>query len=48
MNPSILNDCPEPLKNFLFYMETIQGRSVRTVEAYYIDLRTFFRFLLMR
>ncbi|MDY4191442.1 MAG: tyrosine recombinase XerC [Oscillospiraceae bacterium] len=48
MKPAILDDCPEPLRDFLFYMETIKGRSVRTVEAYYIDLRTFLRFLLQR
>lgn len=46
MKPAILTDCPAPLRDFLFYMETIKGRSVRTVEAYYIDLRTFLRFLL--
>ncbi len=45
MNSFILNDCPIPLKDFLFYLETIKGRSPRTVEGYYIDLRTFFRFL---
>lgn len=48
MKTAILDDCPEPLRDFLFYMETIKGRSVRTVEAYYIDLRTFLRFLLQR
>lgn len=46
MNPAILEDCPSILKDYLFYLETIKGRSPRTVESYYIDLRTFFRFLL--
>ncbi len=46
MNPAILEDCPPILKDYLFYLETIKGRSPRTVESYYIDLRTFFRFLL--
>ncbi|RPF48553.1 site-specific recombinase XerD [Hydrogenoanaerobacterium saccharovorans] len=45
MNSKILDDCPQYLKDFLFYMETIKGRSSRTVEAYYIDLRTFLRFI---
>ena len=45
MNANILSDCPQHLRDFLFYMETIKGRSTRTVEAYYIDLRTFFRFM---
>ena len=43
-----LQDCPSFLKDFLFYMESIKGRSARTVEAYYIDLRLFLRFLQMK
>ncbi len=38
-------DCPQILRDYLFYMQTIKGRSERTVMGYYIDLRTFFRFL---
>ena len=38
-------DCPRFLRDFLFYLLTIKGRSKLTVEGYYIDLRTFFRFL---
>ena len=38
-------DAPKPLRDFLFYMLTIRGRSERTVNAYYIDLRTFMRYL---
>lgn len=45
MNSEILNDCPELLRQFLFYMETIRGRSPRTVSGYYIDLRTFLRYI---
>lgn len=45
MNTKILDDCPQALRDFLFYMETIKGRSTKTVEAYYIDLRTFLRFM---
>jgi len=40
------SDCPKELRDFLFYMLTIRGRSTKTVEAYYIDLRTFFRYIL--
>ena len=42
-----INDyaCPQILKDFLFYMLTIKGRSQRTVDAYYIDLRLFLRYL---
>lgn len=38
-------DCPGFLRDYLFYMLTIKGRSRLTVEGYYIDLRTFLRFL---
>ena len=40
-------DCPEVLTEFLFYMETIRNRSKKTIDGYYVDLRTFFRFLLL-
>ncbi|NLL92253.1 MAG: tyrosine recombinase XerC [Ruminococcaceae bacterium] len=39
------NDAPEIIKEFLFYCRTIKNRSPRTVQGYYLDLRTFFRFL---
>lgn len=48
MNSNNLNDCPDILREFLFYMETIRGRSAKTVDAYYIDLRTYFRYLKMQ
>lgn len=48
VNSAYLNDCPVYLKEFLFYMETIKGRSARTVDGYYIDLRSFIRFLMIK
>lgn len=39
-------DCPTFFKDFLFFIETIKGNSKKTVDGYYIDLRTFFRFLI--
>lgn len=42
------SDCPELLRKFLFYMLTIKGRSAKTVNGYYIDLRTFFRFIMLK
>lgn len=33
------------LKEFLFYLKTIKGRSIGTVNEYFHDLRTFFRFI---
>lgn len=43
--PFLYEDCPRALRDYLFYLQTIKGRSERTVDGYYIDLRTFFRFL---
>ncbi len=38
-------DIPPVLRGFLTYHETIKGHSKATVDEYYLDLRTFFRFL---
>lgn len=39
------SDAPPLLRDYLFYLLTIRGRSPRTVEAYYIDLRLFLRYI---
>ncbi len=39
------SEAPEILRGFLTYHETIKGHSKRTVDEYFLDLRTFFRFL---
>ena len=42
-------DCPQILRDFLTYHETIKGQSPKTISEYYLDLRMFFRFMkLMR
>lgn len=42
-------DCPQVLREFLSYHETIKGQSKRTVSEYYLDIRMFLRFVkLMR
>ena len=46
MNSIILEDCPQILREFLFYMETILNRSPNTILSYYYDLKLFFRFIL--
>ena len=38
MDQHIMFDCPDILREFLFYLETIQGRSPKTVNGYYIEL----------
>ena len=45
MNSIYFSQAPDVLKGFLGYMETVKGRSANTVNEYFIDLRTFFRFL---
>lgn len=45
MKPEILAQCPLILREFLGYTETIKGKSPKTVEEYFLDLRTFFRFM---
>lgn len=39
------DESPQILKDFLVYHETIKGHSKKTVDEYFLDLRTFFRFL---
>lgn len=42
-------DCPQVLRNFLAYHETIKNQSPKTISEYYLDLRMFLRFIkLMR
>ena len=36
---------PPILRNFLAYHETIQGHSRKTADEYFLDLRTFFRYV---
>lgn len=48
MDNKFLQDCPPILKEYLFYRLTIKGQSPRTVQAYYVDLKTFYRFLICK
>lgn len=36
------------LKDYLYYKQTIQNKSLKTVDEYFIDLRTFFRYMKLR
>ena len=43
------SECPQVLRDFLIYHETIKGQSPKTISEYYLDLRMFLRFVkLMR
>ena len=45
MKQKYLDEAPAIIRQFLGYMQTIKGKSPKTVEEYYLDLRTFFRYL---
>lgn len=40
-------EAPTPVRDFLVYHDTIKGQSAATVDSYYIDLRTFTRYLMI-
>lgn len=40
-----LSNSPAPLRDFLVYMETIAGKSKKTVDEYFLDLRQFLRYM---
>lgn len=45
MAVSFRDEAPQIIKEYLFYMQTIKNKSQKTVDEYYIDLRTFFRYI---
>lgn len=45
MAVNFADEAPDIIKEYLFYLQTIKGRSEKTVDEYFLDLRTFFRFL---
>ena len=40
-------DCPQILRDFLVYHETIKGQSALTISDYHLDLRMFLRFMML-
>jgi len=40
-------DAPQPVREFLVYHDTIKGQSKATVDSYYLDLRTFTRYMML-
>lgn len=40
-------DCPQVLRDFLSYHESIKGQSQKTIQEYYLDLRMFLRFMVL-
>lgn len=45
MKINMLSESPRALRDFLGYMQTIKGKSPKTVDEYFLDLRTFFRYI---
>ena len=45
MDTNLLQEAPLIVREFLGYIGTIKGKSENTVEEYFRDLRTFFRYL---
>lgn len=45
MSVNFRNEAPEIIKEYLFYCLTIRGKSEKTVNEYYLDLRMFFRYM---
>ncbi len=39
------DEAPEIIRNYLIYMSTVKGKSENTINEYYRDLRTFFRYI---
>ena len=39
-------DCPKMLRNFIRYFTSIEGKSIRSANQYYVDIRLFIRYLI--
>ncbi len=48
MKKDFFADAPLVIKKFLGYLQTVKGKSVKTVEEYFLDLRTFFRYIKLK
>ena len=42
------DEAPEVIRDFLSYHEVVRGHSPKTIDEYYLDLRTFLRYLKLR
>ncbi len=42
---SNMKDCPDYIREYIFYLRVIKGRSEKTIESYYLDLRLFLRYI---
>ena len=45
MSINFSTEASDIMKDYLYYLQTVKGRSPKTVDEYFHDLRTFFRFI---
>ncbi len=45
MAVNFMTEAPQLIKEYLLYMQNVKGRSPKTIDEYYLDLRTFFRYI---
>lgn len=48
MNKNFFDNSPPVIRKFLGYLQTVKGKSLKTVEEYFLDLRTFFRYMKLK
>lgn len=48
MKKTFFDSSPDVIKKFLGYLQTVKGKSIKTVEEYFLDLRTFFRYMKLK
>ncbi len=48
MNKNFFDNSPLAIRKFLGYLQTVKGKSLKTVEEYFLDLRTFFRYMKLK
>jgi len=44
LNIKYMEQSPQVFREFFGYMETVKGKSANTIDGYFMDLRTFFRY----
>lgn len=45
MAVNFMDDAPIIIRDYLLFLQVMRGKSLKTIDEYYIDLRTFFRFI---
>lgn len=45
MSTNFMNDASPIIRDYLLYLQVMRGKAIKTIDEYFIDLRTFFRFI---